>query len=41
MPRDIAPSVISQSIQLVAGRTGRDHNQRRVRKRAYWDEVDQ
>jgi REP element-mobilizing transposase RayT len=25
---DIAPDVISQSIQLIAGRTGRDYNQR-------------
>jgi putative transposase len=36
--RDTAPGVISQSIQLVAGRTGRDYNQRKARKGAYWED---
>jgi REP element-mobilizing transposase RayT len=36
--RDTAPDVISQSIQLVAGRTGRDYNQRKARKGAYWED---
>jgi putative transposase len=36
--RDTAPGVISQSIQLIAGRTGRDYNQRKARKGAYWED---
>ena len=36
--RDAAPNVISQSIQLIAGRTGRDYNQRKARKGAYWED---
>jgi REP element-mobilizing transposase RayT len=36
--RDTAPEVISQSIQLIAGRTGRDYNQRKARRGAYWED---
>ena len=36
--RDTGPGVISQSIQLIAGRTGRDYNQRKARKGAYWED---
>ena len=36
--RDTDPNVISQSIQLVAGRAGRDYNQRKARKGAYWED---
>ena len=36
--RDTAPNVISQSIQLIAGRTGRDYNRRKARKGAYWED---
>lgn len=36
--RDTAPEVISKSIQLIAGRTGRDYNQRKSRKGAYWED---
>lgn len=30
--------VISKSIQLVAGRTGQEHNQRKSRKGAFWED---
>ena len=30
--------VIPQSIQLVAGRTGQEYNQRKKRKGAYWED---
>lgn len=36
--RDTAPGVISQSIQLVAGRTARDYNQRKARAGTYWED---
>lgn len=36
--RDTAPDVISQSIQLIAGRMGRDYNLRKARRGAYWED---
>ena len=36
--RDTASEVIPQSIQLIAGRTGRDYNQRKARRGAYWED---
>jgi putative transposase len=36
--KDTAPDVISQSMQLMAGRTAQDYNQRKVRKGAFWED---
>lgn len=36
--KDTAQGAISRSIQLIAGRTGRDYNQRKARKGAYWED---
>lgn len=34
--KDTAPDVIPQSMQLIAGRTAQDYNQRKARKGAFW-----
>lgn len=36
--KDTTPGAISQSIQLIAGKTGRDYNKRKARKGAYWED---
>jgi putative transposase len=36
--KDTAPNVIAQSLQLVAGRTAQEYNQRKGRKGAYWED---
>ena len=36
--KDTAPSVIARSLQLVAGRTAQEYNQRKRRKGAYWED---
>lgn len=36
--KDTAPNVIAQSLQLVAGRTDQEYNQRKGRKGAYWQD---
>ena len=36
--KDTAPSVIARSLQLVAGRTAQEYNQRKGRKGAYWED---
>ena len=35
---DKGPDVIPQTIQLVAGRTGQEYNQRKARKGAFWED---
>jgi putative transposase len=35
--QDTAPDVIAQSMQLIAGRTAQDYNQRKARKGAFWE----
>jgi len=36
--KDTAPNVIAQSLQLAAGRTAQEYNQRKGRKGAYWED---
>jgi putative transposase len=36
--KDTAPNVIAQSMQLIAGRTSQDYNQRKARKGAFWED---
>jgi putative transposase len=36
--KDTAPDVIPQSMQLIAGRTAQDYNQRKARKGAFWED---
>ncbi len=35
---DSKEDVISQSMQLIAGRTGQEYNQRKKRKGAFWED---
>ncbi len=35
---DSAPETISKSLQLIAGRTGQEFNQRKERKGAFWED---
>jgi putative transposase len=36
--KDTGPKVIAQSMQLIAGRTGQEYNQRRAMQGAFWDD---
>ena len=36
--KDTGESVISKSLQLIAGRTGQEYNKRKKRKGAYWED---
>ncbi len=36
--RDSGPNVISQSMQLIAGRTAQEYNQRKKRQGAFWED---
>jgi putative transposase len=36
--KDTAPEVIARSMQLIAGRTAQDYNQRKARKGAFWED---
>ncbi len=36
--KDTGPNVIAQSIQLIAGRTGQQYNQRKGRQGAFWED---
>lgn len=34
--KDTGPSVIAQSMQIIAGRTAREYNQRKAAQGAFW-----
>jgi putative transposase len=36
--KDTVPNVIARSMQLIAGRTGQEYNQRKRRQRAFWED---
>src|SRR5262249_16439243 len=36
--RDTGPNVIANSMQLIAGRTGQEYNQRKARHGAFWED---
>jgi len=36
--KDTGPNVIAQSMQLIAGRTAQEHNQRKGRQGAFWED---
>ena len=36
--RDTGPNVIANSMQLIAGRTGQQYNQRKGRHGAFWED---
>jgi putative transposase len=36
--KDTGPNVIADSMQLIAGRTGQEYNQRKDRQGAFWED---
>jgi len=36
--KDTGPNVIAESMQLIAGRTGQEYNQRKGRHGAFWED---
>ena len=36
--RDTGPNVIADSMQLIAGRSGQEYNQRKTRHGAFWED---
>jgi putative transposase len=36
--KDTGPNVIAQSMQLIAGRTAQEYNQRKGRQGAFWED---
>ena len=36
--KDTGPNVIARSMQLIAGRTGQEYNERKGRHGAYWED---
>jgi putative transposase len=37
--KDTGPNVIAESMQLIAGRTAQEYNQRKNRQGAFWEDV--